>query len=155
MSAALVVRSEKLSDIANDLFDANAFGDRGRFLGAINRLRQLLGEIDPSRIADLINGAVGWFGANPEFVAILKRLFGAITAEQLRAACDMAVQVQARGSEYETMPAAQVSLLCAEFSSLSADELHAAGILDNPAAWMGLVQAVLALMKMFRGTLNA
>lgn len=174
MSAALVIRSERLSMLANDLYDANAFGDRGRFLAAINRLRNLVGDIDPTMLAGFVSRLVEWLGANPEFVAIVKRLFGAFTSEQFSAALKAAGdpgEIKAACGGYlapatdrrEDQPTgqsagrsagqstdAQVSLLAADFSVMSDAELHAAGILDTPGAWLSLIRAILALVQMFR-----
>lgn len=174
MSAALVIRSERLSMLANDLYDANAFGDRGRFLSAISRLRNLVGDIDPTMLAGFISRLVDWLGANPEFVVIVKRLFGAFTSEQfftslktagdlgeIKAACggylapatdrqEEQSAGQSAGRSAEQAPHAQVSLLSADFQAMSDAEFHTAGILDNPGAWLSLVKAILALVQMFR-----
>lgn len=118
-----------LFGLTQDLFAAQAVGDRFRFLDAIRKLRGLLGDVDPMKIADGVAKLLAWLTANPELLAWIKKLLGGMTLG---------------GPTVSTAHAM-------DYTAMSDSDYAAAGILDNPGGWMKLVQGLLAIAKLIWG----
>lgn len=117
----------ELLSIPGDLISAQAMGDRFAFIGTIRRLRGLFPDIDPAKISDAVLKLVDWLGQNPAVVSFLRKLVGMTVGSTTQSAHALT------------------------FNTLSAEDFAAAGILDNPGAWMTLVQALMALARMIWG----
>lgn len=118
-----------LFGLTQDLYSAQAVGDRFRVIDTIRKLRGLLGDIDPTKFAGGVSKLVEWLTANPAILGWIKQLLGSMTLGG----------------------AIKPSAHAMSFAALTDDDYAAAGILDNPSAWMGLVQALIALAKLIWG----
>jgi hypothetical protein len=119
---------QMLFSLPHDLFTSQAVGDRFQFLAVIRRLRELLGNIDPSQFSDGVLKLVAWLQSNPTVLGWLKTLLGSMM-----------------------ISGAPASAHAMAFNTLSDEDFEAAGIADNPGAWITLVQALIALARLLWG----
>lgn len=119
--------------LTQDMFSAQAVGDRTGFLSAIRKLRTLLSgidaNVDPAKISDGLLKLINWLGENPQILAWIKTLLGGLT-----------LNAGVKQTPYALT-----------FNTLGDDDFRAAGIFDNVGGWMTLVQALMALARMLWG----